>query len=354
MAIRVIVVERDWQERVASTWQRLQQQAATASPFQSWEWASLWWKYLGKGKRAQIVCLQEGEDTVGIAPLYAQMTPTGEVYRWIGTGISDRLGILALPSCERAVAEAVVEWLSTRPRVDLQQLPEGSYALRAAQAAGWEAMVQETCPFVVLPETWETYWESLSKKMRFNLGYAQRQLQRSWNHWQIHLAHSAEIEGAMHALFDLHTRRWRKRAMPGGFFRKTVRQFHLEWARQAWQNGWLRLYVLQLEHRIGAVMYVFHWGRRAYYYLSGFEPRLARYSLGTVLTAHAIRQAIEEGCVLFDFLRGDEPYKHRWNPQLLYHWRAYTARGAGGKLWQWRIACETRLWRSLQAWLHRR
>ena len=34
-----------------------------------------------------------------------------------------------------------------------------------------------------------------------------------------------------------------------------------------------------------------------------------------MLTAHAIKQAISEGCTEFDFLRGDEPYKRRWLPE---------------------------------------
>ena len=31
-----------------------------------------------------------------------------------------------------------------------------------------------------------------------------------------------------------------------------------------------------------------------------------------ILTAHAIEQAIAEGCREIDFLRGQEPYKYGW------------------------------------------
>ena len=301
-----------------------------------------------------MLCIQDGDETIGIAPLYCRWTALGRVLRWIGTGISDRLGILAAPDRERAVAETVAHWLEKQPCADLHQMAEGAWMARIAEERGWHVVAQEKCPYVVLPETWDAYWRSLSKKTRFNIGYAQRQMQRDFGDVQIHLADAESLPDALDALFDLHTRRWRQRMLPGGFFHPRVRQFHREWAQHAIQNGWLRLYTLRAGGAIRSVLYVFHFGRHAYYYLGGFDPTLARYSMGTVLTAYAIRRAIEESCVVFDFLRGDEPYKYRWKPQVQWHRRACTARGALAGAWRKRIDGETRLWRWLQAHLHRR
>lgn len=299
-----------------------------------------------------MLCVQEGGETVGIAPLYASWTVLGKVLRWIGTGISDRLGIIAAPEHERAVTEAVAAWLESQPCADLHQMADGSWMARIAEAHGWHVVGQEKCPYVVLPETWEAYWGSLSKKTRFNIGYAQRQMQRDFGEVRMDTADAESLPDALDALFDLHTRRWRQRMLPGGFFQPQVRQFHREWAHCALQNGWLRLHTLRTGGAIRAVLYVFHFGRRAYYYLGGFDPALARYSMGTVLTAYAIRRAIEEGCVVFDFLRGDEPYKYRWKPQVQWHRRACHARGMLAWAWRKRVDGETRLWWWLQARLH--
>lgn len=322
------------------------------SPFQTWEWTSLWWKHFGAGKQARVLCVREGTDVVGIAPLYVHRNPLGGCLRWIGTGISDRLGVLAVPEREREVVDTLVGWLEQQRCVDLHQLAKGSWLERAVERRGWQVVLQEKCPYVVLPKTWDTYWRSLSKKMRFNLGYAQRQMERAWGKvcWQV--AEAQTLPMLLEALFDLHTRRWRRRLLPGGFFHPRVRQFHREWAQTALQQGWLRLHALQVGGAVRAVLYVFHFGRRAYYYLGGFDPDLARYSPGTVLTAWAIRRAIEEGCVVFDFLRGDEPYKRRWRPQVQWHQRACWARGALSWAPRWRVSAETRLWWWLQARLH--
>lgn len=330
-------------------WCELQALNPQVSLFQTWQWASLWWKHFGSGKRAQVLCAVAGEKVVGVAPLYASRTGMGSCLRWIGTGISDRLGIIALPTYERAVAEAVAEWLETQPCADLHQMADGSWMARAAESRRWLTVQQEKCPYVVLPETWEGYWGSLSKKTRFNIGYAQRQMQRELGAVEVQTACEQELPEAMESLFDLHTRRWRRRMLPGGFFHPRVRQFHREWAQTAYASGWLRLYLLRVAGVVRAVLYVFHYGQRAYYYLGGFDPALARYSMGTVLTAHAIQQAIAEGCVVFDFLRGDEPYKYRWNPQVQWHRRACHASGALAWAWRKRVDWETRLWWWLQA-----
>jgi CelD/BcsL family acetyltransferase involved in cellulose biosynthesis len=63
------------------------------------------------------------------------------------------------------------------------------------------------------------------------------------------------------------------------------------------------------------------------YYLGGFEPEHARLSLGTILTARAIRHAIEaDGAREFDFLRGDEPYKYTWGAQDRFNHRVSMTR----------------------------
>jgi hypothetical protein len=71
-----------------------------------------------------------------------------------------------------------------------------------------------------------------------------------------------------------------------------------------------------LDGQYQAVLYCFTYLDRTCYYQGGFEPTLARLSLGTVLTALSIRRAIEENRSQFDFLRGDEPYKERWTGGL--------------------------------------
>jgi CelD/BcsL family acetyltransferase involved in cellulose biosynthesis len=46
-------------------------------------------------------------------------------------------------------------------------------------------------------------------------------------------------------------------------------------------------------------------------YNSGYNPEYSYYSVGLMLNALSLQEAIERGLGYFDFLRGPEPYKRR-------------------------------------------
>src|SRR5206468_3397596 len=121
-----------------------------------------------------------------------------------------------------------------------------------------------------------------------------------------------DLDAEMTAFFDLHARRWRSRWQPGVLFGRRIQQFHRAAARGLLEEGSLRLHALRLDGRTVASLYCFAQAGVGYYYLGGFDPDLARRSVGTLLTAHAMEEAVREGCREFDFLRGREPYKYRW------------------------------------------
>lgn len=301
-------------------WQSLAERAPQATLFQTWEWQSSWWQHCGVG-RLWILTAREGGALVGLAPLYRAPyygLPLRRV-AFLGTGASDYLDFLALPGQADACRDAFLAHLAAhRGRwdlVDLQQLPPGAPLAQAGSPKGLRArlLVQEVCPYVPLPGGAEAFAASLGKKLRSNIGYYRRLLAREFKvSWET--VGNGELHEAMEELFSLHQRRWRGRGLPGAFARSRVRRFHQAAARACLERGWLRLHRLRLDGRTRAALYCFQYHNRGYYYLGGFEPSFSRYSLGTVLTAHAIEDAIAGGAREFDFLRGDEPYKYAWKP----------------------------------------
>jgi CelD/BcsL family acetyltransferase involved in cellulose biosynthesis len=124
-----------------------------------------------------------------------------------------------------------------------------------------------------------------------------------------------ETEHVIDSFFKLHSKRWRKRGLPGSFATKQLKSFHHEATSNLAREGFLRLTVLEVDSEIVGVLYGMQVGATRFFYQCGFDPEHKALSPGTLLVAKAINQAIEEGCELFDFLRGDEPYKRRWCPQ---------------------------------------
>jgi CelD/BcsL family acetyltransferase involved in cellulose biosynthesis len=83
---------------------------------------------------------------------------------------------------------------------------------------------------------------------------------------------------------------------------------------------------------IAGVLYGFWWKDTFAAYQSGWDPRFARHSMGSVLVLHALERAGEEGARTFDFLRGDEPYKYRFGANDRWDRTWLVPRGSAGAL----------------------
>lgn len=308
-------------------WTLLQARCERATPYQSWEWLSAWWRLYGARKRPRVVAVYAGARLVALAPLYISHHLNTPVRRlaWMGTGHSDYLGMLCCTGFEDRAAAAVLGYLHSSmagwDMADLQQLrPESALAAHAAACplVGSDRSIllkSDLCPVVSLPGTWDAYASRLGKSLRSNLRYYRKQLEKDFGSVQFRIADATTLPADITALFDLHQKRWNARWLPGVLGTKRVQEFHRLAAENFLQQGWLRLHLLDVGGMTCAALYCFASGGTTYYYLGGFSPELSRYSPGTLLTARAISVAIEDGCTEFDFLRGSESYKYRWMPE---------------------------------------
>lgn len=308
-------------------WRALQARCPQATPCQTWEWNAVWWRHFRARKRPRILLFRDGLGAlVGIAPCYTSFHLATPLRRlaWMGTGPTDYLGPLALLECEAEVAATFLEHVRHRMRgwdiADLQQLRADSSlvshaALVPQDRSGSETMCllpMEPCPYLPLPGSWEALTAQFGKKMRSNLGYYERLLLKTFPDARYTLADAATLDEGMTALFALHQRRWNARWLPGALGSRRIQAFHRDLAQRFLENGGLRLHLLSANGAIQAALYCFAWGNRTFYYLGGFAPDLSKYSLGTLLTARAVKQALAEGHSEFDFLRGNEAYKYKW------------------------------------------
>lgn len=331
MAVVEVVREAEGLESLREEWQDLLAGCPTATPFQSYEWIGTWWKHFANarpGRRLFVLAARDEKGRlIGIAPLMLSPWYGLPVRRlsFLGEGVSDYHDFLAREGCEEQVCQAVYRYLAGDPHWqvgDLNQLREGGLLANIPPAKESQIRYadnpQEACPYLSYPRasdpeaTWSTLLNSFGKKMRYNVGYYDRALRRAYDVKIEPASDREEVEEGLSALFELHQRRWNERWLPGVFGSRRVQGFHRDVACALLEKDWLRLHTLKLDGEIEAVLYCMAMGRRTCYYQAGFEPSLARLSLGTVLTAHAIRSSIGEGREEFDFLRGDEPYKERW------------------------------------------
>lgn len=299
-------------QEIAPQWRTLTDQVPTATPFQTWEWHSTWFKFFGRSKRPYLIAGYEGDDLVALYPM-ARNAGAWYVLRSSGAGPSDYLQPLIMPGYEQA-AEAEIADLLTNQKdyslVDLHQLRDDLSQLAIPDSIELE---QGICLVLDLPATYDDYLATLSKSLRYDVRRLDKSL-FSGGRASIEMVTEANLGQGLDILFEQHKKRWRKRGLPGAFLGKT-QDFHHAWGRLAVQNGWLQLGILNLDgNPIGAI-YGMAKGDTVFFYQAGFDPAHKAVSPGTLLVASLIKQAISDGKKHFDFLRGDEPYKRRWKPQ---------------------------------------
>lgn len=237
---------------------------------------------------------------------------------------------------EPGAAEAIVNAaLAASEHYDSWELEElsseaGGLALPVADPAA-EPRAQSACPVLPIgnPSTWAN-----SKAGRLS--------QRAWNRLNRHPgiaiepATAATVHLFVEDLLALHARRWRERGESGVLASPEVQAFHRQAAPDLLEAGMLRMVRLRASGRTLAVYYGFAHGRRAYGYLSGFDPDWSFESPGTALLGHAIQDAAQRGCTEFHFLRGREPYKYafgavdRWNQARTVRPASSLSRAADG------------------------
>lgn len=294
-------------------WSDLWERCPDATPFQSAEWLLPWWEHLGRG-RLSTFALWQSERLVGLAPLSVQRYFGLPLRRLvlIGTGNTDYLDVLLDPEFASAALQQIgvaLVTISGWDFCDFQQLrPESPLLGMGVAPLRDVVIVQEVCP--VLSLAGSSLDPVLPTRLRSNLRYYGRRLERDGGAFEI--ATRDTVAANLNALFELHGARWRKRKLPGVFTNDRVRRFHHAAARGFADRGWLQLHRLTMADKVRAALYCFTCRGRGYYYAGGFDPALARWSPGTVLTGRAIQSAATGGSHEFDFLRGDEPYKYTW------------------------------------------
>jgi CelD/BcsL family acetyltransferase involved in cellulose biosynthesis len=289
-------------EAIADEWKALWRRAPDATPFQSPMWLLPWWHRFG-GQELHAVAVRDDGELTALAPLYILREDDESLGLLLGTGVSDYLDLLGSDGTAITSALAGADcqlW-------DLQQLRPSSPLLAAPAPDGFTESTEEQdrCPILPLEG------ELLSTHARKKLRYYRRALEREAP-VLYETATADNLDELLTALYELHAARWRQRNLPGVLGDDIIQSFHREVARAMLAENTLRMYAMRIGDRIAAVFYGFAHQGTTYYYLSGYDPAYEKRSIGNVLVAHAVDEAVREGARTFDFLRGAEEYKYAW------------------------------------------
>jgi len=289
-------------------WTRLALESGNV--FSTWEWASVWWRHFGRG-RPLLLTPVRGPDgaTCAILPLYrASRYPICTV-RFLGHGPADELGPVG-GAADRARAAGLLSTVARQApwRVDAFIADDARIGEPWVADLGGQVMRSVRSPRLALRGTsWQEWWRTRSGNLREQVGRRRRQLERE-HRLTFRLGTPNTLEEDLLRFARLHLGRWDD----GGSLFHPQLAFHLDFARVAMEQGWLRLWFLEIDGVAAAAWLGFRFAGIDSYYQAGRDPAWSRRSVGLILLAHTVADAFESGIDEYHFLRGGEAYKHQF------------------------------------------
>ncbi len=304
-------------------WNALLASSATDVIFLTWEWQSAWWNHMHPGDMFSLVYRDSAGALLGIIPLFRfddeQKGPTLSI---IGCEeVSDYLDFIIAPEYEAEICADLLDYLRSAPALSWNQLqlcnvPVQSIAYRVltdlacAKGLSVQVTVQDRCPVIALPATWDAYLDTLDKKQRHEI---RRKLRRAESQadTQCYVVSDQQhdVAAQMESFIALHRS---SRPEKDVFMDERMKGFFIDIAGILAQRDWLQLSFLEIDGRKAAALFSFSYNQSYQIYNSGYDPELyGQFSPGIVLIAYCIQCAIGRGYKTFDFLRGEEEYKYR-------------------------------------------
>lgn len=271
------------------------------------EWLLGWWSAFGRDRPLVTVSDRDEDGRLRACSLLYRATRVPlRSLRFVGHGAADELGPVCAPSERPRAAEALFRALRSSDACDLVVGEQLAADLDWPAVAGGVLVDRIPSPLLrISHDTWADFLASQSGHFRYQIRHAERRLAEAG--LTLRLADdSARLDADLDAVFALHGERF---SAQSDFIVRAP--FHRAFAHLALERGWLRLWLLEQDGRIQAAWYGFRFGGCDVHYQSARSDDCPKAG-GTVLIAHTVRAAIEDGLSEYRFLRGGESYKYRW------------------------------------------
>ncbi len=308
MSVNPITSFRDSPEE----WDSVLRDSPVASIFLSPQWQEVWWENFRDGR--EMTGFSVSADGGSVDAL-ASLSRLGDSIGFVGAPDTfDYNDFLVRPGFEEIFYRTLLdvldgwEWNSLRLDSLLEDSPTLFHLPDMARSRGYavEVEYEDVTSGVALPADWEQFLGLLTKKDRHELRRKLRRLdsQTQWR-W-----YCLRTPGEVLAGFDEFLSLMRmSHAGKEEYMTPERERFFRALARRMAELDRIRLFFMEIDGTRAAASLCFDYGPARLLYNSGYDPGLSYYSVGLLLHAMCVKDAIEQGLGYFDFLRGPEPYK---------------------------------------------
>lgn len=290
----------------------------TSEPLHSYSWHFAWWTNFHHLGKLNLFVLEVEGRIVGIAPFFQDHWNGQKRLRFLGSGktCTDYAGLIATEQWrEQFTQEIATEIAGTAKMLEMEGVnvtesldsfdePLGNLFWR------YDTDLDPTWQ-LDLPSDWASFQSGSKKSLRRKIKKAEKRLNSS----EFNVRSTFDdlpFEEAWNDIVRLHQSRFESKGEPGAFKDECFRSFLHDAVLALSKKGQAEIIVAFHEGQpIGAHL-VLHSPGVTQLYLAGILAEKSKLEPGHLLITYAVRRAIEQGCQIFDFLRGDQPYKPYW------------------------------------------
>ncbi|MBC8280035.1 MAG: GNAT family N-acetyltransferase [Chloroflexi bacterium] len=298
-------------QEIESEWESVLRDSPEDTLFLTSQWQKVWWDTFGEDHTMCGFTYPASNEVAAIASL----AKSGDTVSFMGSEDTfDYNDFLIRPGHEEGFYKTLLECMEEQDfrMLRLVSLRETSPTLELlpdmARKQGYTVEVEEedVTSGIGLPGTWDEYLGLLNKKDRHELRRKLRRMdaQTDWKWYSVN--EPTEVKERLGEFINLMRQ---SRADKDEFMTPERERFFYNITQRMSELGQLQLYFLEMDGSTVATSLCFDYGGSRLLYNSGYDPEYSYYSVGLLLNAMCLKDAIERGLTYFDFLRGPEPYK---------------------------------------------
>lgn len=315
-------------EEAKNHWLTFQKDALLYA-FQTYEWLSLWYKYIGKNQKVitKIAIIRDGGTIIAVLPFGIYTRHHIKCLSWLGGDVTDYHGPILSPIFSWDQRIFFKFWNALLSKAEFRDI---DVILLEKQP---EIIGESKNPFVFLSQTpfrahahyavlngnWESYFKN-HKKAKHRAD-SRRQLKKLKEQGSVAFSHITAPDKAhfyIRHLIDQKSARYKEIGARDAFKNELIKNFY--------QNVIPALLSKKLAHlsalTVNETPIALHFGllhrKRFYYLIPSFKGGLwRRHSPGRLLMEHLIKWCFENDVKVFDLTIGDEEYKMSWRDREL-------------------------------------
>jgi CelD/BcsL family acetyltransferase involved in cellulose biosynthesis len=332
-------------------WNELLQKSSDNNIFLTWEWLFNWWQCYGRNNKLRIIIIKKGSKIIGIAPFmenkYREGPVSVNVMENLCSEECDYSGIILAEEKQEAFT-LLMDYLAgiiktEKLIVRMYHIPENSTFLTLlreqypslSKSLYLDEQPSSFCSYILLPDTWEEYFQTLGRNSRRNITRNLKHIQKEHVVEFKQYTDVSDLMDKLQVLFDLHQKKWAAKNISSKFISQEAREFYINVSKAFHKNNWLNFSYLRVDEKPVSLLWSFSYNDVFYAMTIATDPDYLDYSIGNVHLMKSVENSIQNGLRKFDFLKGDEGYKGHWTDDKTDNMRiTFTNDSIRGK---WRV-----------------